>query len=76
VGFRDFARRAAGRLGLRGYARNRADGGLEIEAEGSEEQLARLRQQVAEGPAFARVDRIEDLPATDGPLADPFAITR
>jgi acylphosphatase len=59
VGFRWFAVGLAEELGLSGWARNREDETVELEAEGSEQALdafvARLK---TENPA-ARVDRIE-----------------
>jgi len=60
VGFRWFVARHARALGLGGYARNLADGRVEVVAAGSgREELARLEQLLREGPAHARVDRLE-----------------
>jgi acylphosphatase len=60
VGFRWFVARHARALGLGGYARNLADGRVEVVASGSgPEELARLEQLLRDGPAHARVDRLE-----------------
>ena len=60
VGFRWFVARHARALGLGGYARNLADGRVEVVASGSgPEELARLEQLLREGPAHARVERLE-----------------
>lgn len=55
VGFRWWTRRTAGALGLRGAVRNRADGSVELSAEGSAEALRQLEEQLRRGPASARV---------------------
>jgi acylphosphatase len=60
VGFRWFVARHARALGLGGYARNLADGRVEVVASGSgPEELARLEQLLRDGPAHARVDQLE-----------------
>jgi acylphosphatase len=55
VGFRAFALREARALGLAGVVRNRADGTVEIEAEGDRVQLERLVNVLRRGPAGAHV---------------------
>lgn len=59
VGFRDFARREARRLGLSGWAANRADGRVEVVAEGCDEALDALAVQLEEGPPGARVTGVD-----------------
>jgi acylphosphatase len=59
VFFRESTRRLAEKHGLRGFARNNADGTVTIEAEGSSEALDHLEQWCREGPSAARVDKIE-----------------
>jgi acylphosphatase len=59
VGFRWFAARHARALGLTGYARNLADGGVEVVAAGGDESLARFEAVLREGPASARVEQVE-----------------
>ncbi len=59
VGFRDFVERGARELGLTGSVRNRHDGAVEVVAEGDPQALARLQQQLREGPRLASVERVE-----------------
>jgi acylphosphatase len=59
VGYRYFAMRAAESLGITGFARNLVDGRVEVVAEGPEELLAELEQQLRQGPAFAAVSSVE-----------------
>lgn len=58
VGYRAFARRAALRLGLVGWAKNLADGRVEVAAWGPEDGLEALAAELGRGPAFGRVDGI------------------
>ncbi|HEY2955380.1 MAG TPA: acylphosphatase [Candidatus Eisenbacteria bacterium] len=60
VGFRYFALRAARALGIRGVVRNLADGAVEVEAEGEQAGLARLVVAMREGPAGARITRVDE----------------
>lgn len=76
VGFRWFVRESARSLGLAGWVRNNADGSVELEAEGTEDALARLRAAVGEGPAGAIVDAVEDRPADGRQLPQPFTVHR
>ncbi len=55
VGFRLFAEAHARRLGLHGYVRNRYDGAVEVEAEGSAGDLERFLELMRQGPRMARV---------------------
>ena len=61
VGFRWFVWREAERLGLRGRARNLADGSVEVVADGPEKALEELARALGRGPAMAQVDRVEKL---------------
>ena len=55
VGFRYYARQQAERLGITGWVRNRPDGSVEAELEGTSDAVAAMLDWVAEGPASARV---------------------
>jgi acylphosphatase len=55
VGYRMYAYRRASALGLRGYVRNRHDGGVEVVAEGPRTELERLLGILRRGPASAEV---------------------
>ena len=60
VGFRWFVEREAHILGVAGWVRNNADGGVEVLAQGAPDQLAGLRSRLREGPRAARVDAVEE----------------
>ncbi len=71
VGFRAFAQRQAAALGLRGWARNRPDGVVEVVARGPREAVTHLLAALRQGPRFARVDQVnedwsprDDIPST------------
>ena len=59
VGFRWLARHWAGKLGLSGWARNREDGCVEAEVEGSAQAVAEFDRQLHLGPAGSHVDAVE-----------------
>lgn len=59
VFFRDFTRREASILGLKGYVRNLPNATVEVVAEGPRESLEQLLERVKIGPSSARVDRVE-----------------
>lgn len=59
VFFRASAREEANRLGLSGVARNLADGGVQIDAEGEEGSLGKLIDWCRHGPRGARVEGVE-----------------
>jgi acylphosphatase len=77
VGFRRFAAREAQALGLAGWVRNEPDGTVSGEAEGPGAALEAFRVQLALGPAFAAVERL-DWEALDmrSSLPIPFDIRR
>ena len=55
VGYRFFVERAAGELDLKGYARNLANGDVEVYATGPPEKLEELGARLRVGPRFAEV---------------------
>jgi acylphosphatase len=59
VGFRHAARSEAGRLGLRGWVRNCADGSVEAVALGDDMQLEALERWARRGPPAARVESVD-----------------
>jgi len=59
VYFRASAQREARRLGVCGWARNRADGAIEIVAEGEEAAVRDLHGWAQKGPSAARVDKVD-----------------
>lgn len=60
VGFRFFAERVAGQLGLAGYVKNLRDGRVEVYAIGPAEQLEQLKRRLEQGPRAARVSRVAE----------------
>ena len=59
VGFRYFITRHAQASGLRGWVRNRSDGGVELVAEGERSDLDALLTAAREGPRHARVVSVD-----------------
>jgi len=59
VGFRWFVEREAHILGISGWVRNNHDGGVEVLAQGTRDQLSGLHSRLREGPRAARVDAVE-----------------
>ena len=58
VSFRWFTVQAARDLRLNGYAKNLADGSVEVRAEGPELALKSLIKKVNQGPQISRVDDV------------------
>ena len=59
VGYRYFVVNNALALGLRGYARNLQDGGVEVLAQGTRPNLERLLALLQRGPAAAEVHEVQ-----------------
>jgi acylphosphatase len=59
VYFRAAAQREARRLGVTGWVKNRADGSVEIMAEGDEDQVKEVINWSHHGPSAARVDQVD-----------------
>jgi acylphosphatase len=59
VYFRASTQREARRLGITGWVKNRADGTIEIVAEGEEVSIRELYGWAQKGPSAARVERVE-----------------
>lgn len=72
VWFRASTREQALGLGLRGYARNLADGRVEVLAAGPEEALDALDRWLHRGPPLARVDAVERSPAHEDEAGGTF----
>lgn len=73
VFFRASTRERAQRLGLRGHARNLADGSVEVIAAGEAQALDALERWLREGPPMARVERVEREPY-QGEVGPDFAV--
>ena len=71
VGYREFTRRAALRLNVSGWVRNRSDGAVEALVRGSPAGVEALIAAMRQGPRFAVVERIsvserDEAPGDDG----------
>jgi acylphosphatase len=75
VGFRHFVLRRADAMGIAGWVRNRADGAVELEAEGDRASLEGLVEAVARGPAGARVTSVDQEWSERGPGHRGFRVT-
>ena len=64
VWFRASTQEEAKKLNITGWARNLPDGGVEVIACGTEEQLLQLHTWLQQGPPLAKVEEVksEDLP--------------
>lgn len=60
VNYRNYVKQRAEALGLKGYVRNLNLGSVEVVAEGEEEPLLQLLDELWEGPSEARVTQVED----------------
>ncbi len=62
VGYRYFVLRQADAFGVTGFARNRADGSVEVVAEGHRDDIEALLEALHSGPPGALVSRVEIRP--------------
>jgi acylphosphatase len=75
VGYRYSACAEARRLGISGWVRNRSDGRVELEAEGTREDVEQFLDWCRRGPAFAEVSRVDVLAReNEAPTHDGFTI--
>jgi acylphosphatase len=74
VWFRASARDQAVALNLRGFARNLADGRVEVLAIGDDDALEQLAQWLRFGPELARVDELERIETEEDLDLDGFEI--
>ena len=66
VGYRAFARFSARAIGATGWARNLANGDVEVYANGNPSQLDDLESRLRQGPRWAEVRGVT---TTDAPLS-------
>jgi len=59
VGYRAFAERSAGLIGVTGWARNQDDGHVEVHANGTVEQLDDFEARLRQGPRWAQVRAVQ-----------------
>lgn len=70
VGFRFHTAHMALKLDLVGYARNQADGSVEVLACGEEDKVRALAEWLKTGPQLARVDSVEQVETQWQELSD------
>ncbi len=76
VGFRWWTRSLAQRVGVVGTVRNAPDGSVEVQARGSDDQLAELERRLRQGPPHARVDAVAPIPVSLPERVAGFEIVR
>ena len=74
VGYRDFARRTALRLSVRGWARNRTDGTVEVFAVASAARLEAFLAALRQGPGLVSTLRDAGSDGLDGEASQTFLI--
>ena len=62
VGYRNWATQTARRLGVSGWVANRADGSVELFAQGEAAAVGLLLDACREGPGYARVEEVNASP--------------
>jgi acylphosphatase len=67
VGYRYFATEAAEQIGLTGYAKNLADGRVEVYAIGTSDQLREFARALRRGPTMAAVTDLSEVEAEVAP---------
>jgi acylphosphatase len=70
VGYREFTRRAALRLNVSGWVRNRSDGAVEALVRGSPAAVEALIAAMRHGPRFAVVERLSAIEPDEPPGDD------
>jgi len=75
VGFRYFMTRHAQARRLRGWVRNRSDGGVELVAEGERSDLDELLKAARQGPRHSRVDSVDAQWSEAAGGLEPFDLT-
>lgn len=59
VGFRNFTRKTAKKLGVTGWVKNLSDGRVETVLSGKQEKVNEMLGYLEKGPSLARVDDIQ-----------------
>jgi acylphosphatase len=74
VGFRMFIDQKAKELKLSGWVRNRMDGTVEIDAQGTETAIEELLRQAKKGPSRSLVTSIKKEDKEPDPNLDRFSV--
>ena len=76
VGYRFFAQRAAAAHQVRGYVRNLPDGRVEALVEAPAEKVEAFKHDLATGPPYSEIDRLEEIVMEPSGLYTAFRIER
>lgn len=76
VGFRDWTRREAQRLGLGGWVRNEPDGSVLAYCAGSDTAISTMLARLSAGPALAAVSKVEKLATELTDMPPDFRVLR
>ena len=76
VGFRFFTQRAAARHQVVGFVKNLDDGRVEALAEGPSRSVEAFKDELATGPRFSSVDRLEEINIEPSGTYSSFRIER
>ena len=76
VGYRFFAHRAAARHHIVGHIRNLPDGSVEAVVEGPADKVEAFKHDLATGPQFAVVERVEEIDIEPTGTYSSFRIER
>lgn len=76
VGLRYFIWSAANDLGLKGTVKNCSDGSVHICAMGTEAQLKRFKEIIAEGNGYSKIHELEEIAGKADSVFESFLILR
>lgn len=74
VGYRQFVKSSAGKLGLTGWVRNLPDGRVEAVAQGEKQTINELLKRCRKGPFLAEVETIEVREEKEAKMITGFTI--
>ncbi|EYE90913.1 acylphosphatase [Aspergillus ruber CBS 135680] len=76
VGYRDFTQRRAAEFGLKGWVKNTSDGLVEGEAQGDQNSVQKLIQELGKGPRLAHVTKLQKKDITPEEGESHYAVRR
>lgn len=76
VNFRNFTLKNAERAGIFGWVKNRQDHTVEALLQGAPGKVEEMKKTLEEGPAAARVDRVEEIESEESTIYYSFQILR
>jgi acylphosphatase len=76
VGFRYFTQRSAARHQVSGYVRNLPDGRVETFVQGPEKSVEAFKHDLSAGPAYSRVEEVDETVSEPSRIYSTFRIER